>query len=237
MESRYTHAGASADHRLPLASQRMGDFLSALEQEFSKLGMEGVSPSSASPLDPKAARFAEALAKDLYTNRGQSLVVAGDHLDAGIHARVLALNERLGALGTTLSVIQAPSELDPAGGAGLEDLAGAMGSGAVEVLIVLGGNPCYDAPADLGFTESLVKVPFKAHLSVYANETSRQCDWHMPKAHFLESWGDARAYDGTYSVVQPMIEPLHGGKSALELLSMLVDENPDGGVGDGAFVL
>ncbi|MDF1729425.1 MAG: 4Fe-4S dicluster domain-containing protein, partial [Sulfitobacter sp.] len=113
-----------------------------------------------------------------------------------------------------------------AGSAGLQDLAGAMGSGGVEVLLILGGNPAYDAPSDLGFGESLGKVPFSAHLSVYANETSRMCQWHMPMAHFLESWGDARSFDGTYTVVQPTMHPLHGGRTASEVLSALVEETP-----------
>ncbi len=230
VESRFTNAGASADHRLPMASSKMGGLLKALEQKLAALGMGGVSPAEPVSLDATAAEYVEALAKDLWTNRGQALVICGDHLAPEVHARVLALNERLNALGKTLSVVQAPAELDPAGPAGIEDLAGAISSGAVEVLLVLGGNPCYDAPADLGLTEAMARVPFKAHLSVYANETSRSCDWHLPKAHFLEAWGDARSFDGTYSIMQPMIEPLHGGMSAIELLSAVVDSEPASGM-------
>jgi len=224
VESRYTGTGASADHRLPLAPSRIGALLELLEQELAKFGMGGVTPASSSSFDAETQAFVHVLADDLWKHRGQALVMAGDQLAPAVHARVLALNERLGALGKTLDVIQAPAELDAPGMSGLEDLTGAMSSGGVEVLLILGGNPVYDAPGDLGFDEALARVAVKAHLSLYANETSRLCNWHLPKAHFLESWGDARSFDGTYSVVQPMIEPLHDGKSSLELLSELVEE-------------
>ncbi|MFT4649013.1 MAG: MoCo/4Fe-4S cofactor protein with predicted Tat translocation signal [Glaciecola sp.] len=226
VESRFTQVGATADHRLPLRSSQMGNFLLGLQSELGKLGLTGMDVSGGLGLEGTAAEFAHALAGDLMDQEGKSLIVVGDHLSAEVHARALAINERLGALGETLSVIEAPSELDAAGSAGLEDLAGAMGAGGVEVLLVLGGNPAYDAPHDLGFGESLAKVPFSAHLSVYANETSRLCQWHMPMAHFLESWSDARSFDGTYTVVQPTINPLHGGRTASEVLSALLEETP-----------
>ncbi len=90
--------------------------------------------------------------------------------------------------------------------------------------MILGGNPVYNSPADIDFAKAIKKVPTSIHLSLYRNETSLQCTWHLPQAHFLESWGDARAYDGTYSIIQPMIEPLHGGKSAIEVLAMILGE-------------
>ena len=89
-------------------------------------------------------------------------------------------------------------------------------------MLILGGNPVYNCPADINFAEALEKVPTSIHLSLYRNETSLQCSWHLPQAHFLESWGDARAYDGDYCIIQPMIEPLHGGRSAIEVLEMIL---------------
>jgi Fe-S-cluster-containing dehydrogenase component len=105
--------------------------------------------------------------------------------------------------------------------ASLTDLTTEMRAGRVETLLVLGGNPAYTAPADLGFAEAMGKVAFRVHLSQYEDETSALCHWHIPEAHSLESWGDARAYDGTASIQQPLIAPLYGGRSAHELLSAL----------------
>ncbi len=104
-----------------------------------------------------------------------------------------------------------------------------MKSGAVDALLVLGGNPAFNAPADLGFAEALQKVKASAHLALHDDETSRLCTWHLSRAHYLESWGDARTFDGTASIVQPLIEPLFDGRSAIELLSMLVDKEPQSG--------
>jgi molybdopterin-containing oxidoreductase family iron-sulfur binding subunit len=104
-----------------------------------------------------------------------------------------------------------------------------LNAGKVDTLIVLGGNPLYTAPADLNFAEAFKKAATRIHLGLYRDETARQCAWHLPQAHFLESWADARAYDGTYSVVQPLIEPLHGGVSAIELAALLAGiESPKG---------
>ena len=89
--------------------------------------------------------------------------------------------------------------------------------------MILGGNPVYNAPADVPFSEALRKVPLRVHHSLSLDETSYQCHWHLPEAHYLEAWSDARAYDGTASIVQPLVEPLYQGRSALELAAMLTD--------------
>src|SRR5690606_4476233 len=108
----------------------------------------------------------------------------------------------------------------------LRDLTGAMRVGDVQALLVLGGNPVYTAPVDVPFAAALENVPFTAHLGGYVDETARSCTWHVPEAHFLETWGDARAYDGTITIQQPLILPFYGGKSATEMVSALL--------GDGA---
>ncbi len=84
-----------------------------------------------------------------------------------------------------------------------------MNAGQVDILVIVGGNPVYTAPADLNFTEAMAKVPLRIHLSPHDDETSELCHWHIPEAHFLESWSDARAFDGTVSIVQPLIAPLY----------------------------
>ena len=99
-----------------------------------------------------------------------------------------------------------------------------MRDGAVETLLILGGNPVYDAPADLNFLDALKKVKLRAHLGLYSNETAAWCHWHIPEAHYLESWSDARAYDGTASIVQPLIMPLYGGKTPHEVMNVLANQ-------------
>jgi molybdopterin-containing oxidoreductase family iron-sulfur binding subunit len=99
-----------------------------------------------------------------------------------------------------------------------------MQAGAVETLLILGGNPVYTTPADVPFAEALNKVAFRAHLSLYEDETSTLCHWHLPEAHYLEGWGDGRAYDGTVSVQQPLIAPLYNGRTAHEIVSVLLGE-------------
>src|SRR5467141_930260 len=97
-----------------------------------------------------------------------------------------------------------------------------MNAGKVDLLVIIGGNPVYTEPADLNFAEAMSKVQLRVHLSLYDDETSALCHWQIPEAHFLEAWSDGRAYDGTVSIVQPLIAPLYGGKSAHEMLSALI---------------
>src|SRR5205814_4949611 len=105
----------------------------------------------------------------------------------------------------------------------LKQLVADMNAGAVKTLIILGGNPVYDAPSDLAFVKALDKVPFRAHLSPYYDETSMHVHWHIPETHYLESWSDARGHDGTASIVQPLIAPLYGGRTAHELIAAMTD--------------
>jgi molybdopterin-containing oxidoreductase family iron-sulfur binding subunit len=104
-----------------------------------------------------------------------------------------------------------------------------MAAGSVQTLLVLGGNPVYDAPADIRFAELLSRVPNAVHLSLHDDETSRACRWHLPQAHQFESWGDGRAWDGTFTLQQPLIEPLYGGRSPIEVAAGLLDAVPVGG--------
>jgi molybdopterin-containing oxidoreductase family iron-sulfur binding subunit len=183
------------------------------------LGVSGV--SAAPPHDH--AQWLKAVAKDLGAHSGGSLVLAGERQPPMVHVLAHAMNEHLGNVGQTV-IHTDPVEARPEDQlASLRGLVRDMQERRVEVLVILGGNPVYTAPADLPFAESMQNVPHRIHLSMFQDETSRQCHWHLPAAHYLESWSDARAFDGTASIVQPLIEPLYQGKSAHEVLTALTD--------------
>src|SRR5205814_8973483 len=162
-----------------------------------------------------------AVVKDLEAHRGAGIVIAGEYQPPQVHALVHAINQTLGNTGKTV-IYTDPVEANPVDEiASLSELVKDMRDGAVETLLILGGNPVYDAPADLNFLDALKKVKLRAHLGLYSNETAAWCHWHIPEAHYLESWSDARAYDGTASIVQPLIVPLHGAKTSPEVMNVL----------------
>ncbi len=210
VESTATVTGANADHRKPVRPSEMEAFARALAAAVGSAG----APASSDP-------FLAAAAEDLEANRGRSLVLAGDAEPAAVHALAHAINAALGNLGETAVLID-PIEARPTDQlAQLKALVQDIDAGKVSTLLILGGNPAYDAPADLRFAERLSKVKLRVHQSLYADETSRLCQWHVPAAHYLEAWSDARAFDGTASIVQPLIAPLYDGKSAHEVLAAL----------------
>jgi anaerobic selenocysteine-containing dehydrogenase len=148
----------------------------------------------------------QALISDLQANRGAGVVIAGEEQPAAVHAIVHAINQALGNIGTTVRITD-PVEFRPVNQlASLMELVRDMNAGAVKALIILGGNPVFDAPHDLNFLAALKKVGFRAHLSRYYDETSLNCHWHIPETHYLETWSDTRAHDGTVSIVQPLID-------------------------------
>jgi molybdopterin-containing oxidoreductase family iron-sulfur binding subunit len=210
--------GAMADHRLPVAA----GLIDALSREIARhLGIESAPSAHTAALAPHRD-WIEAVARDLAEHRGRSLVAVGEFQPPAVHALAHALNERLGNIGQTV-IHTPPAALEPEGS--LKDLVSEMQQGAVEDLYILGGNPVFNAPADIPFAEALRKVPFSVHLGLYENETSYSCRWHIPEAHSLESWGDARSFDGTATILQPLIAPLYGGKSIYEVLA-LMNEKP-----------
>ena len=165
-------------------------------------------------------KWVAAIAKDLQAHRGRSLVVAGDYQPAAVHTIARSINQALGNVGSTVtygpSVEVAPTDHT----ASLKDLVQAMDAGQVEVLVIFGGlNPVYTAPADLKFAEKLSKVKLSVYHGLYLDETAYLCHWNVPDAHPLESWGDSRSFDGTVTLIQPLIAPLYDGRSALEVLS------------------
>ena len=224
VESIFSNTGAMADHRLPLRSELALPFVQALDAALAG----GAAPAAAFLQESKNAKFLKVLAQELKANSGRAVVIAGRRQPPEVHAMVAKINDALGAPGKTLDYIEDPEPSRPTHLEAITTLAKAMQGGQVKTLILLGGNPVYDAPADLDFKNTLAKVPTTLHLSEYADETSKVCTWHVPKAHFLEAWGDARTWDGTISLAQPLIAPLWGGLSSAELISLLLGDEKGG---------
>ncbi|MGH7857592.1 MAG: TAT-variant-translocated molybdopterin oxidoreductase, partial [Candidatus Binatia bacterium] len=218
IESSPSSTGAIADHRLPL---RAGDVEAFARVAAAKLGI-GVEPPTGDGPVGRHGEWIEALVRDLRRHPGSSLVVAGDRQPPIVHALAHAMNERLGNVGKTV-VYARPVEAEPVDTSrSLLELVDDMDNGRVELLFVLGANPVYDAPADVEFARRMEKVRLRVRLGLYEDETSASSHWHVPEAHPLETWSDARAYDGTATILQPLIEPLYDGKSAHEVLAVLL---------------
>jgi molybdopterin-containing oxidoreductase family iron-sulfur binding subunit len=219
VEGVYSLTGAMADHRLRLASRHIAAFVAALA---ARLGAPRASsqPGDVPGVDPK---WIDAVAKDLLASRGTGLIIAGERQPASVHAAVCALNAHLGNTGTTVSYYEAKDAALPSVSS-LTSLVSAMTGGAVQTLVILGGNPMFDAPADLDFKSAMAKVPHTIALGHTIDETSASVEWQIPRAHYLESWGDARAVGGTLSVVQPLILPLFGGRTPIEVLGLMVTD-------------
>ncbi|HVX65398.1 MAG TPA: TAT-variant-translocated molybdopterin oxidoreductase, partial [Bryobacteraceae bacterium] len=203
VEGQFSVTGAMADHRLRLRASEIAGFAAEL-----MAALEG----------KPAGKWATAVARDLKGNAGRSLVVAGPRQPAAVHAAAHAINHALGNAGKTVTYVAAPRRPQLAA---LRELAGEMAAGRVSTLVILGGNPAYDAPADLAFARTLGKVPVSIYLGPEPNETAALAKWALPEAHYLEAWSDARALDGTVSIVQPLIQPLYGGRTAAEVVALI----------------
>jgi molybdopterin-containing oxidoreductase family iron-sulfur binding subunit len=220
VEGVYSLTGAVADHRLRLESRQIAAFVAALAARLGAPGASGGAAANVAGIDP---RWLDALAKDLTANRGASLIVAGPRQPAAVHAAVCALNAFLDNTGKTVSYFETKDAQLPSVSS-LASLTSAMSGGSVQTLVILGGNPVFDAPADLDFAAALTKVPHAIALTHSVDETSSNVEWHVPLAHYLESWGDARAVGGPLSVVQPLILPLFGGRTPVELLGLMLGD-------------
>ncbi len=218
VEAVYSLTGAMADHRLRLESRQIAPFLAALAARLAPSEAGSANVAGVPGLD---SRWIDALAKDLLANRGKGLIVVGERQPAAVHAAVCALNTYLGNTGRTVSYYETKDAALPSVSA-LAALVSAMKAGAIKTLVVLGGNPVFDAPADLDFASAMAKVPQSIALGHTVDETSVKATWHVPRAHYLESWGDARAVGGTLSVVQPLTVPLFGGRTPVEVLGLMV---------------
>jgi len=224
-ESGVSLTGAMADERLSLKPSQLEGFARVLAKELGVV--VEVPPSGPDAQDESVRRFASAAAKDLARNVGAGLVLAGNSADPVVHALAHLCNHALRNAGSTVEyTLPLESASEPTAASILQLVADARGK-ALDTLVILGGNPVYDAPAELDFAAALARVPFRVHLSGTVDETSELCHWHVPETHFLESWSDARAHDGTVSIVQPLIAPLYeegGAKSAHELVALLTGE-------------
>ncbi len=212
LEASPSITGAFADERLARAP---ADIEAALWRIASRLG---VGTGGGQAPDAAAQRWEAAVAKALGAARGQAAIVAGPSLSAGARALALQLNHALGNSGATVLHI-APVVAD--GGGSIAELVRDMHAGQVEALFMLDVNPVYDAPADLGFGEALGKVALSVHQGLYFDESGRRAHWHLPATHVFEEWGDARAFDGTAGIVQPVMVPLYQGRPVLEVLAQL----------------
>ncbi|HEY4838360.1 MAG TPA: TAT-variant-translocated molybdopterin oxidoreductase [Candidatus Acidoferrales bacterium] len=217
VEQGSTTTGAMADHRLAIRAGDIAAFASALAAALHvPLGSGNVQPPPGVP-----AGWIEALAHDLQNHRGACVVVAGEQQPAAVHNLAHAINAALGNENATIVYENLVASIDGLGPAEIKALVDDMAAGDVKALFILSGNPVYSAPADLTFSAHLLKVPFRAHVGLYEDETAELCHWHIPAAHFLESWGDARAYDGAVGLMQPLIAPLYDGKSPSEIVSAI----------------
>ncbi|HXG85147.1 MAG TPA: TAT-variant-translocated molybdopterin oxidoreductase, partial [Pyrinomonadaceae bacterium] len=234
IETTVTLTGAKADHRLSVKPSQMPEIARAIA---GALGVSGAATTGAG-LTPQITEWIQVMARDLQANRGKSIVTAGDNQPPIVHALAHAINSSLGNVGTTVTYVEPfqPNaetlQID-----GLRQLTSEIDAGAVKMLVILSGNPAYNTPADLRLDLNRFKinaddnegrkVPLRVHLGHYANETSEICHWHIPEKHFLEMWSDTRAYDGTASIVQPLIAPLYDGKNSHEVVQLFARENYD----------
>lgn len=219
IESTPNCTGAKADHRLAMPASEV---LAVARQLAHAVGTQF------GDVEGPHKKWVEAVARDLKAEgrKGKTIIVAGATQPAVVHALAHAMNEALGNVGETVHYIPSVEAKPENQTKSLERLTLAMDSGGVDALLILGGNPVYNAPADLKFAAALNKAKLRFHLSQYEDETSQQCHWHLPASHFLETWSDARAFDGTLSIVQPLIAPLYKTtKSAHEILAQL-SSNP-----------
>jgi len=229
IESTPTITGANADHRFSFSpSNRVGPGnLPWSATQLLSLGwgfLRSQKEFSGADKLRSDTFWGAGIINDLDGHRGSSLVIVGDDQPPDIHAQAHVLNAQLGNIGKTVFYTDPiePNSKDQT--QSLRDLVNDIDTGQVETLIILGGNPAYNTPADLRLDfDRLKKVKLRAHLSAYHDETSDFCHWHIPEAHYLESWSDARTYDGTVTIVQPLIAPLYEGKTAHEVLSLFSD--------------
>ncbi len=212
VETMPTVTGFKADHRLALKPSEIAGFATALAG--------GSAPAGASA---DAQKFFTALSADLKKSGGRCVVIPGEQASAAVHAAAYALNSALGAVGKTVIYTETVNPMPSEQVADLKSLVADMNAGKVQWLVILGVNPIYTAPSDLHFQDAFAKIPVTVHLGSHVDETGSIANWHINKTHYLESWSDARAYDGTITIIQPMIAPLYDGKSAHDVFQTLLE--------------
>jgi MoCo/4Fe-4S cofactor protein with predicted Tat translocation signal len=213
VETMPTVTGFKAEHRLAMKPSEITRFAQAL-----------AGGSGEGSWTPEQTAFLKAVQKDLQASGGKCVVIPGEQASPAVHAAAHALNASLGAIGKTVIYTETINPMPTEQVAELKSLVADMNAGKVQWLVVLGVNPIYSAPSDLHFADAYKNIPMTVHLGTHADETAVVSNWHINKAHYLESWSDARAYDGTISIIQPMIDPLYAGRSAHDVLQALLDD-------------
>ncbi len=221
IETTVTLTGAKADHRIGVKPSHMS--------EIAKAVAKAVGVAGATSTYTENAAWIAAMAKDLVEHKGKSLVVAGNNQPPIVHALAHAMNAALGNAGQTVVYTDSVSPgADKLQIEQLRELIADIDGGKVKMLVILGGNPVYNTPADLKLNlERLNKIGLRVHLGQHFDETAEQCHWHVHEKHYLESWSDGRAFDGTATIVQPLIAPLYDGKNAHELVQLFMKEGFD----------
>ncbi|HXG85884.1 MAG TPA: TAT-variant-translocated molybdopterin oxidoreductase [Pyrinomonadaceae bacterium] len=221
VETTHSITGAKADHRIAVKPSQVPEIAKAIAAAV------GVSGANSTYTENPA--WISALANDLLANRGRSIVIAGANQPPVVHALVNAMNQTLGNVGTTVTYIEPfQPNADLLQIDALRQLVQEIDGGAVKMLVILDANPVYNTPFDLRLNaERMNKIPLRIHTGLYVDETAELCHWHVNAKHFLEMWSDTRAYDGTVSIVQPLIEPLYEGKSMHEVAQVFARENYD----------
>lgn len=229
-ESLLTELGSLADHRVAIQPSKAAAVLAFLEATVAAaLGRSSAAPPSAEVLGEELHKVLSVAAQELLAHKGKSLISVGSRHGAELHAAACRLNFLLGNVGSTVRYVEPKDTLS----GGVDELAALVAdidAGKVKTLLILGANPVYDSPADVAFGLALSKVETSFHLGLYRDETGEKCTFHAPEAHFLETWGDARALDGTVRLAQPLIDPLLGGRSAIEVLGRLLGVPSAGGL-------
>jgi molybdopterin-containing oxidoreductase family iron-sulfur binding subunit len=223
VESSQTLTGSNADHRLPVKPSQVEAFARLVAN---RLGISvSVPPAGQTP----GESWLDALVADLKKAGKSALVLAGERQPAVVHALAYAINQSLGSIGNTVNLIQPVEFKLSSPDTGLQGLVQDLNGGQVDVLVVLDGNPAYSALADLNFADAMKKAGQRIYLGNYLDETAALATWFVPATHYLEMWGDARAFDGTLSLIQPVIEPLYAGKSPYELVAALMSQGDANG--------
>ena len=221
VESTPSLTGSMADHRLAIRASDIEIITRVVATKLNAIPGRASLPAHLAPHE----KWFDALVRDLKKKRGKSVVIAGEYQSAAVQILVHAINDALGNIEKTIKYT-APVEARPENHRdSLRELVTDMKQGEVGLLLILAGNPVYNAPADLNINEAFAKVNLCIQLGLYENETTEACHWHIPEVHYLETWSDARAADGTVSIIQPLIAPLYDGKSAHEILNAFADQS------------
>src|SRR5271167_3776405 len=221
IESTPTNTGGKADHHLPVRASEVEQLARVIA---SRLGV-----GDEEPMKLQQQNFVAALVKDLQAHKGAAVVIPGDNQPPPVHALAHAMNQVLGAIGNTVIYTDTVEVKPQIQTAALKELVGDMNAGKVDLLLILGSNPVYDAPADFAFAKAMDKVPLRVQYGLYQDETFDHVHWHINGTHYLEEWGDCRAFDGTVTITQPLVAPLYNAKSPYELIFSLVGSSETAG--------